>query len=296
MTDDDPSDLWNESGDVIVTFVHPDARESLPYSDPPSDWKTELVGVELVPTIADRTPEAGHAFARVLAGTSNNQFREWSATSGYSLPFNVVVTEVTFGGSIATICHGAGMGTPTLSDLVEEVCYIDANGVDQVVNDPQELKCAAGAFGFLGVVTSIVLRVEPATVADMRPTQVPLVLAIPPPEGFQLPAIVERQVKEAGITKEDMEKARKEFVRRAEEDHFHEFFWYPYQKCAWLNTWQSMYHLRCCIQFGLIDSRYRETVDGRRQGSANISSVRHSGRRLCGPRRLGGPRDGYRAS
>ncbi|KAH7096166.1 FAD-binding domain-containing protein [Auriculariales sp. MPI-PUGE-AT-0066] len=232
------SDLWNGSGDVIMTFVHPDARETLPYYDPPSSWRTEFSSVSLVPNVANRTPEPGHAFARVLAGTSNNTFREWSAGSGFGLPFNIVVTEVTFGGSVSTICHGAGMGTPTISDLVEEVQYIDSNGDDQVVNDPEELRCAAGAFGFLGVITSVVLRVEPATVAEIRPTQVPLVLAIPPPEGFPLPEIVAKQVKEAGITQADMDAARKEFVRRAEEDHFHEFFWYPYQKNAWLNTWK----------------------------------------------------------
>ncbi|EJD43024.1 FAD-binding domain-containing protein [Auricularia subglabra TFB-10046 SS5] len=228
------SDLWTEDGEVILTFVHPDGRETLPYADAPAGWHSELHGVSLEPAF-------GVGYARVMAGTSNNEFREWCFNNGkpeWSLPFNVVVAEVTFGGSTSTICHGAGMGTPTLCDLVAEVRYVDARGKDQVVSDPDELRAASGAFGFLGIVTSVVLRLKTATVAEMRPTQVPLVLCIPPPDGFPLPEIVQRQVEEAGITQEDIKRARREFVRRAEEDHFHEFFWYPYQKNAWLNTWK----------------------------------------------------------
>ncbi|KZV82168.1 hypothetical protein EXIGLDRAFT_778917 [Exidia glandulosa HHB12029] len=235
------SPLWNEPGNVILTFVHPAGREALPYRDAPAGWRSELHGIELVESVGGRTPAPGHAFARVMAGTSNNEFRQWCYNNGnpqWGLPFNVVVAEVTFGGSTSTICHGAGMRTDTLCDLIEEVRFIDAHGKDQVVDDPEELRAASGAFGFLGIVTSVVLRLEPASVAELRPTQVPLVLAIPPPDGFPLPPIVKQQNEEAGITQKDIDAARKEFIRRAEEDHFHEFFWFPYQKNAWLNTWK----------------------------------------------------------
>ncbi|KAG8821670.1 hypothetical protein FRC17_009755 [Serendipita sp. 399] len=79
---------------------------------------------------------------------------------------------------------------------------------------------------------------ETMTVAEMRPTQVPVVLAIPPPKGYPIPHIVRNQMREAQISEEDIEKARLEWIRRCEEDHFHEWFWFPYQKNAWVNTWK----------------------------------------------------------
>jgi hypothetical protein len=175
-----------------------------------------------------------------MAGTTNNQFREWCHANGsWALPFNAVVLAVTMGGTNATICHGAGLSTSTLSDLVVEVCYIDASGQEQSISDPTELKAASGCFGLLGIVTSITLQVEEMTIAEMRPAQVPVVLAIPPPEGHAIPKIIQKQMEEAGITDEDIANARKEWIRRCEEDHFHEWFWFPYQKNAWVNTWKS---------------------------------------------------------
>jgi hypothetical protein len=231
--------MFNTPEDVIVTFIPPELCSELPYEDPPSEWYTELQGVTIVPSVNGVSPPPNHIFAKVMAGTTNNQFRQWCHKNGsHALPFNTVVLAVTFGGTNATICHGAGLSTSTLSDLVVEVCYIDAHGREQTVNDPQELKAASGCFGFLGIVTSITIQMEPMTVAEMRPTQVPVVLAIPPPKGFPIPEIIQKQTREANITDEDIENARKEWIRRCEEDHFHEWFWFPYQKNAWVNTWK----------------------------------------------------------
>lgn len=233
------SPLYSTPDDIIITFIPPILREELPYDDPPADWHSELQGITLLDTLNGNAPKEGHAFARIMAGTTNNQFRLWCHEHGQlALPFNTVVLAVTFGGTNATICHGAGLSTSTLSDLVLEIEYVDARGQLQKVFDPEELKAASGCFGLLGVVTSITLQLEPMTISEMRPTQVPLVLAIPPPRGFPIPQIVLQQMSEANITSEDVEKARLEWIRRCEEDHFHEWFWFPYQKNAWVNTWR----------------------------------------------------------
>lgn len=174
-----------------------------------------------------------------MAGTTNNQFRQWCTNNGsWCLPFNVVVLQVTMGGTNATICHGAGLSTATLSDMVVEVYYVDAQGRHQRVADPEELKAASGCFGLLGIVTSITLQLETMTVAQMMPVQRPVVLGLPPPRGYPIPEVIQKQMKEAQITEEDVELARAEFIRRCEEDHFHEWFWFPYQKVAWVNTWK----------------------------------------------------------
>lgn len=222
-----------------MTFVPPDVCAELPYEDPPSNWHSELQGISVVESVNGVKPPPDHAFVKVMAGTSNNQFREWChATRSWALPFNTVVLAVTFGGTNATICHGAGLRTTTLSDLVLEVCYVDAHGNEQCVRDPVELKAASGCFGMLGIVTSVTIQMEQMTVAEMRPTQVPVVLAIPPPKGFPIPEIIQQQIKQANITAEDIENARLEWIRRCEEDHFHEWFWFPFQKNAWVNTWK----------------------------------------------------------
>lgn len=224
---------------MIITFVSPDLCQQLPYLEPPSDWYSELQGVMVVDSVNGVKAPPNHIFARVMAGTTNNQFRNWCHENGsWALPFNTVVLAVTMGGTNATICHGAGLSTSTLSDLVVEVCYIDARGAEQQVSDPQQLKAASGCFGLLGVVTSITLLMEEMTVAEMRPTQVPVALAIPPPAGYPIPSVIQEQMRESNISTKDLEDARQEWIRRCEEDHFHEWFWFPFQKNAWVNTWK----------------------------------------------------------
>ncbi|KAG8798986.1 hypothetical protein FRC16_006131, partial [Serendipita sp. 398] len=233
------SPLFTKPEDIVLTFIPPNVCEELPYSDPPSDWHSELQGVTLVESVDGVKPPSDHVFAKVMAGTTNNQFRLWCHKhANWALPFNTVVLAVTFGGTNSTICHGAGLSTSTLSDLVKEIEYVDAHGNLQRVSDPEELKAASGCFGFLGIVVSITIQMETMTIAEMRPTQVPVVLAIPPPKGYPIPQIIRNQMRQANISEEDIENARLEWIRRCEEDHFHEWFWFPYQKNAWVNTWK----------------------------------------------------------
>ena len=83
------------------------------------------------------------------------------------------------------------MGTTTLSDLVVEIEYVDANGVKQTINDPAELLAASGAFGLLGVVVSLTLQIDDMGLVNMMPVKLPMPLAIPPPKGYPLPQEVE---------------------------------------------------------------------------------------------------------
>lgn len=61
------------------------------------------------------------------------------------------LSRITAGGANAPICHGAGITHDTLSDLVRQIEYVDANGDVQAISDPEKLKAAAGAFGLLGI-------------------------------------------------------------------------------------------------------------------------------------------------
>ena len=135
------------------------------------------------------------------------------------------------------MCHGSGLQSTTLSDLVVEVEYVDAKGLVQTVNDPKELAAASGAFGLLGVVISITLHLDAMNVTDMMPCKRPLPLAIPPPEDYPIPNEVKQMM--TGITKQQLADARKEFIQRCENDYYLEWFWFPYQNDVWVNTWSS---------------------------------------------------------
>ena len=47
---------------------------------------------------------------------------------------------ITYGGSNATVCHGAGLKSKSLSDLVLSIEFINVKGELQVVSDKELLR------------------------------------------------------------------------------------------------------------------------------------------------------------
>jgi hypothetical protein len=204
----------------------------IPALEPSINPHSEFEGITLL-TNPSNDP---HPLIAIKAGTTNEQFRRWCLQhKRVCLPFNVIMVEITFGGSNAPICHGAGLSTSTLSDLVAEVQYVDANGVLQSISDPRELKAAAGCFGLLGPVTQLTLRVDRMKMAVMNPVKVRTALAIPPPDGYPIP----KEVDMTGITPQMLQRAKAQFVKTCETSYYLEWFWFPYQKDVWVNTWES---------------------------------------------------------
>ncbi|GJE93853.1 FAD-binding domain-containing protein [Phanerochaete sordida] len=236
------SEIFGRNGDVLIMFLPFDTLVTLPYQDPAASWVTELSGITPVASVAGRTAPSRHAFFRIMAGTTNEQFRKWCfAHKTHCLPFNVIMVEVTFGGTNAPICHGSSLSSTTLSDLVVAVEYVDAHGELRVVDDPAELRAASGAFGLLGVVVALTLQLENMGVTDMMPVKVSMPLAIPPPPGFELPQEVRQMISKKKITEAQFAEAQKEFERRCETDYYLEWFWFPYQDDCWVNTWSKRY-------------------------------------------------------
>lgn len=118
----------------------------------------------------------------------------------------------------------------------------------QKVNDPSELRAASGAFGLLGVVVSLTLQLDEMGVVDMMPVKLPMPLAIPPPKNYPVPFEVQKIIEEKGITSAQLEEAQKDFEERCERDYYLEWFWFPYQKDVWVNTWSSMYPVSFSFQ------------------------------------------------
>ena len=232
------SDVFSEDGQVLISMLPLDVVENLPASHPPIDPRNELEGIELDGTIVE--DGVTKALCRLGAATTNEQFRRWCLDDrggawAWTVPLNVIMVEITWGGSNAQICHGAGLRHKTLSDLVAEVEFVNARGELQVVSDPALLEAAAGCFGLLGIVTALTLKLDPMTFASLRPESPRLALAVPPPAGFPVPSAVDM----SGISQADLDAATRRFVAQCENDYYAEWFWFPYQQDAWVNCWRN---------------------------------------------------------
>lgn len=219
-------------------MLPPGVADHLPAAHPPIDPSNELQGIKIVGHVEE--DGVTKALCRIGAATSNEQFRRWclDAKGGawqWTVPLNVIMVEITWGGSNAPICHGAGIDHKTLSDLVTEVEFVNARGELQTVSDPALLKSAAGCFGLLGIVTAVTLKLDPMSYAALKPYAPRVGLAVPPPPGYPVPAGVDM----SGITQADLDWATERFVRHCEDDFYAEWFWFPFQRKAWVNCWKD---------------------------------------------------------
>lgn len=118
------------------------------------------------------------------------------------------------------------------------------------MSDPDQLKAAAGAFGLLGkssatcptlrdflltlagVVTHITLELDSMTYANMQPAKPEIGLTIPPPEGYTVPKAIRETYTDA-----QLEEARLDWISKAENSYYSEYFWFPYQDRSFVNVW-----------------------------------------------------------
>lgn len=143
-------------------------------------------------------------------------------------------SRVTIGGVNGPICHGAGREHPTMSDLVRGIEYIDANGVPRKITNRAHLRAAAGSFGLLGVVTHVTLAVDPMSYALLSPTKPPIGLAVPPLKDADVPLALQKTWRESQKIQ-----AQKEFEDAVTNAYYAEYFWFTYQKTAWVNVWST---------------------------------------------------------
>lgn len=83
---------------------------------------------------------------------------------GYALPFNVVLESVRLGGLIATGSHGSGWNHQTLSDLVQAIEIVTADGelrrFEAGVDDEEVMNAARLNLGMFGLIYRITLRID----------------------------------------------------------------------------------------------------------------------------------------
>ncbi|GKU05034.1 unnamed protein product [Fusarium langsethiae] len=203
---------------------------------------TELNSIKIVEAsyVKGRVLRDGKKYVRVGTATTNEQFRRWCIKEGnVTLPANIIETTITFGGSNATICHGAGINHPTLSDLVRGIEYVDVHGNLRSLNmeDDKLLKAASGCFGLLGVVTHMTFECDAMSTAVMYPVKLDVIDAIPPPPEMKDSDIPGPLRKPRTVKQKQL--SLQSFERRANEDYYAEWFWFPYSSQVWVNTWKT---------------------------------------------------------
>ncbi|KAK8012820.1 hypothetical protein PG991_010195 [Apiospora marii] len=238
------SPIFSQGNDVLVSFVNLTQVTSLPdaMSIQPGTFTgmvgpniSELKTIELKEQLGPKK-----RLCRIGAGVTNEDFRRWALENKtWALPVDVILVEVTIGGVNGPICHGAGRRHKTCSDQVRRIEYVDCHGELQIVDDPVLIKAAAGCFGLLGVVTHLTFELDAMTYAVMKPRKIDIGLAIPPVKKDDIPEALRADwFGEAGADAK-LEAANAEFERRAADDYYSEWFWFPYQQKAWVNTWNT---------------------------------------------------------
>ena len=235
--------IFGRQGQITISLLNLAEATKIPnftaLSKVLPEWlihKTELQTIEVV---SDKPRVKGNVLVRIGASTTNEQMRRWCVEHNkYTYPLNVIMVEMTVGGTNAPICHGAGRAHMTLSDLVRKVEYVDCNGKLQVVTDPDHLRAAAGCFGLMGVITHLTLEFEPMTYALMQPQKLPVMRAIPPPASLKdsdIPAAL--FIPDLTLEQREADLAR--FRDMATNWYYTEWFWFPYSDTAWVNCWNT---------------------------------------------------------
>ncbi|TKA64912.1 hypothetical protein B0A49_09681 [Cryomyces minteri] len=235
------SSIFSQNKEILVSFVN--LLEVTTVPDPMAirlgqfdgQNEPELRTIELKETVADKK-----RLCRIGVAVTSEDFRRWAvAHNAWCLPVDVILVEVTIGGTNAPICHGAGRRHKTISDYVRRIEYVDCNAERQTVDDKELIKAAAGCFGLLGVVTHITFELDAMTYAIMEPRKIDIGLAIPPLKKEDIPSALRSEWYHATDAEAQIRDATADFRRRATFDYYSEWFWFTYQKKAWVNTWNT---------------------------------------------------------
>lgn len=241
------SPIFGKNGQILISTLDLHRATVLPNFESMPDSEIGQCPTELNAITFQDTPEAGKSrLVRVGTAVTNQQLRRWcnkqKGNLASTLPLNVIMVEITLGGSNAPICHGAGRSHTTLSDLVHAIEYVDANGNPQKLSkdtDPDLMKAASGCFGLLGIVTHITLEMMPMTYAVMRPQKIHITEAIPLPPGWSMDKLPHALRPETPMTKEQHAKAQAAFEDKARNNFYAEWFWFPYTSKVWVNCWNT---------------------------------------------------------
>ncbi|KAF2746840.1 hypothetical protein M011DRAFT_67900 [Sporormia fimetaria CBS 119925] len=233
------SSIFSQDNEIFISFVNLDVVTTLP--DPmsilPGEYDPSTVPELKTIELLKETVPGKKRLCRIGTAVTNEEFRRWAvAGKSWTFPADVILVEVTIGGVNGPICHGAGITHKTLSDYVRRIEYVDCNGNCQMVDDPEHLKAAAGAFGLMGVITHLTFELDAMTYAVIKPLKEDVGLGVPPLSKHDIPPALRSSWFHTREAESLLERATSEFRHRAEHDYYSEWFWFTYQKKVWTNT------------------------------------------------------------
>jgi hypothetical protein len=226
------NDFYSSDDQVFISLLPVEVTDQISIQKLQRNRNNPFMDISLVEI------DGTKALCKIGPAVTNEMFREWANQNGYTVPFNVIPTQNTFGGTNALLCHGSGLRHGTVSDMVREIEFVNFNGDIQKVTDPALLRAAGGCFGILGPVTSLTLELHEMTYAVMKPMKINLPLAIPPP-CFDESYIPQQLSMNYSYSRLEMENAFEEFCHAAENNYFCEYIWFAYSDKCYVNTWQN---------------------------------------------------------
>ncbi|MCI0553892.1 MAG: FAD-binding protein [Anaerolineae bacterium] len=148
----------------------------------------------------------------IESGATVKEVNDVLEAHGYTLPLNVVLESVRFGGLIATGSHGSGWNNSTLSDLVHAIEIVTASGQlhkFQVGVDSDEVMNAARLnLGMFGIIYRITMNVQKSWVVHAQDQRLPIDQVL-------------ENLKERVLAHDNMD-----------------LFWWPFCNQFWVKTWQ----------------------------------------------------------
>lgn len=245
---------WNpvypDKDQILVSLLgldYVDSNESASTVDGDTGAGIELKEIAYVAGATD----PNKIFCKIGAAVTNDELRQFCletqdpfSNSYWSIPLNVILVENTFSGTISSICHGSGHKNKTLSDLVEEIEFVNAKGELQVINkkaQPELMQAAAGSFGLLGIITSITLQLDKMSYSLSAPKLIKLAKAVPPPVGTRLDQMPKKLQEDLCISDQEeldtiISKNNEKFFSCCQ-DYYAEWFWFILNDKCWINSW-----------------------------------------------------------
>ncbi|KAF8849957.1 hypothetical protein BDZ45DRAFT_662416 [Acephala macrosclerotiorum] len=233
--------IFGDGKGILVSFVNLNTVTTLPdpltiaKEDVSTQALSELGSIEIVGESA-----SGGKLVRLGVAVTGEDFRRWQLANGWAMPVNTILVEVTTGGMVSGICHGAGLKHNAIPDYVQSVEYVDCKGQLQTVNNAKFLTVAAGNYGLLGVLTHVTVALEKMTYAVMEPRKVDIGLAVPPMHKDDIPIALRKEWYKSSTAQAQLSSANKDFEGRVLNDYYCEWFWCPYQEKAWVHTWNKV--------------------------------------------------------
>ncbi len=247
---------WNpvypDNGQILISllglkYLNSDESSSTVYDETGAGEELKTIEYILGSTESDKI------YCKIGGAVTNDELRLFCLNnkdpfynSYWTIPYNVILVENTLSGTISSICHGAGANNKTLSDLVEEIEFVNAKGELQTINkttEPDLMPAAAGSFGLLGIITSITLKLDKMSYSLTDPRLVNLAMAIPLPIGTRLDQMPKKLQEDLGIadqkTLDSIISQNNEMFFDRCNDYYAEWFWFILNKNCWINSWNK---------------------------------------------------------